>query len=1007
MSDKIYEYLMQLFAVVASVREASDMGERRMIVYNFLVSQLNSDLANKYIGIFDVSYRENLRQARKAKVQYKHISRITSRVMRLTVQMNSELSLYQKYIVLIQLYEYLNTGQVSYIERGLVEDVVAEKFNVERDEFLMVRNFVMNTQSVPDRIVFSDKEHCEEILEPKHVFREDLGGDVVFLYLSKVNIFMFKCLNSTAFSMNNTALVPGHTYIMRTGNSIRNGVSAPIFFSDMMRHAVINEDVVPITIEARNVEYLFSKNVVGLRNISFEAHSGQLVGIMGVSGSGKSTFLNVMSGMARPSKGNVYINNIDIYEDSDLVEGLVGYVSQDDILMEDLTVYDNLYYNARMSFDDLSLPMICERIDKLLNTLGLYEVKDVKVGSPLNKKISGGQRKRLNIALELIREPAVLFLDEPTSGLSSHDSEKLIELLKDLSINGKLIFVVIHQPSSEIFKMFDHLLILDTGGYLIYKGNPIESLNYFREALNMPLVDIECHRCGNINVEEVLDIISQPILDEYGNATDKRKKTPEEWQKRLDWGDIANFGHYVGDPEPLPSINFKVPGRLKQLGLYISRDVKSKLANLQYVLINLLEAPLLGFFLAMLLRYYDVSTDKGYDFYSNPNIPVYIVVAVIVAFFIGLTVSAEEIIQDRQILKREQFLNLSRTSYVLSKCLQVMVLSALQMLLFTVVANSVLGISGMLFEYWLVLFSTSVSANMIGLNISDMMKKTVNIYIMIPFLVIPQLILSGVFVRFDKMNPDVSSKTSVPFYGQVITTRWAFEALIVNQFIYNDYEVLFYQYDKAKSQCSYYKDYWIPTLKSKLDKASRLMTESTPDMDAIQEYLDVVCDEIHAPSNRFPNLEPPRANVFKSGLYGQAVYGMVVSYLESVRQYNVSRYNKVDLALNQFRESHQSDELENLRKRCANKSVTDFVTNQSGVLSAEIIKEYDGRLWQMNDQVFQETDKALGAPLFSPYKCFWGEKIDTYLFDLLVIWALNLFFLIVLVDGSLAKKIRG
>ncbi len=91
-------------------------------------------------------------------------------------------------------------------------------------------------------------------------------------------------------------------------------------------------------------------------------------------------------------------------------------------------------------------------MEQVLKNLGLYEIKDIQVGSPLNKKISGGQRKRLNIALELIREPAVLFLDEPTSGLSSRDSENILDLLKELSLKGKLVFVVIHQPSSEIFQ---------------------------------------------------------------------------------------------------------------------------------------------------------------------------------------------------------------------------------------------------------------------------------------------------------------------------------------------------------------------------------------------------------------------------------------------------------------------------------------------------------------------------------------------------------------------------
>lgn len=139
----------------------------------------------------------------------------------------------------------------------------------------------------------------------------------------------------------------------------------------------------------------------------------------------------------------------------------------------------------------------------LINTLpldGLTEIRNLKVGSPLQKTISGGQRKRTNIGLELLREPAILFVDEPTSGLSSRDSENIMDLLKELSLRGKMVFVVIHQPSSDIFKLFDTMIIMDSGGFQIYYGNPVESVIYFRDVINAANKDQgACPECGNIN----------------------------------------------------------------------------------------------------------------------------------------------------------------------------------------------------------------------------------------------------------------------------------------------------------------------------------------------------------------------------------------------------------------------------------------------------------------------------------------------------------------------------
>lgn len=150
----------------------------------------------------------------------------------------------------------------------------------------------------------------------------------------------------------------------------------------------------------------------------------------------------------------------------------------------------------------------------------------------MTKIISGGQRKRLNIALELIREPSIMFLDEPTSGLSSRDSENVIDLLRELTFKGKLIVTVIHQPSSEIFKMFDQMLILDNGGEMVYYGNPVEALVHFK-TLDAQIESSvgECPTCGNINPETIFNIIETEVVDEFGRYTGKRKMAPTDWAR--------------------------------------------------------------------------------------------------------------------------------------------------------------------------------------------------------------------------------------------------------------------------------------------------------------------------------------------------------------------------------------------------------------------------------------------------------------------------------------------
>ena len=216
-------------------------------------------------------------------------------------------------------------------------------------------------------------------------------------------------------------------------------------------------------------------------------------------------------------------------------------------------------------------------VDHTLSNLGLFEKRDLKVGSPFNRVISGGQRKRLNIALELIREPSVLFLDEPTSGLSSRDSENLMDLLRDLTLKGKLIFTVIHQPSSEIFKMFDKIIILDQGGCMAYYGNPVDAVIYFKTLdaqINSSLG--ECPSCGNVNPETIFNIIETHVVDEFGKYTDKRKVKPEEWSDAF-----REKNPFVPVPEVKepPHKNLQRPGLLKQFLIYFQRDASSKISN--------------------------------------------------------------------------------------------------------------------------------------------------------------------------------------------------------------------------------------------------------------------------------------------------------------------------------------------------------------------------------------------------------------------------------------------
>ena len=279
----------------------------------------------------------------------------------------------------------------------------------------------------------------------------------------------------------------------------------------------------------------------------------------------------------------------------------------------------NLYYNARLSLSNKTDEELEVIINSGLKNLGLEHTMNLKVGNVLEQTISGGQRKRLNIALELTRQPPVLFVDEPTSGLSSRDSENVIDILKELTLLGKLVFVVIHQPASDIYKMFDKVIIMDVGGYPIFSGNPLEAISYFKSiSQQLDQSKVICEICGNVNPEQIFNIIEAKVVDEFGNFSDKRKITPKKWYKYYKTKlQRAEVGEIKARPENL----FKIPSLFNQFSIFLQRDVLSKLADKQYLLVNLLEAPILALILAYVIRYKNSATGE-YLFLQNDNIRV-------------------------------------------------------------------------------------------------------------------------------------------------------------------------------------------------------------------------------------------------------------------------------------------------------------------------------------------------------------------------------------------------
>lgn len=872
-------------------------------------------------------------------------------------------------LLLLRLMEFCSNDGLEAVS---MFTTMAEKFNIPKTQFDDFYAYATNQPTA--HVMIHHPEGFEGSLK---TLMDSVTGMLIFTYMGNDTVLL-----------NDVPVLSGAYQVWLQSSVLKSSSGKPLYYSTIASAYSNEEDKTEdVTFCGRNINFRFPNSDNGMHDLSFNLHNGELLAIMGGSGTGKTTLLSLLNGSLKPQEGSITINGHDISEPA--AKDLIGFVPQDDLLIEELTVYQNLWYTAKLCFEGMSAEDIDKRVMKTLKDLGLDAVKDLKAGSAINKYISGGQRKRLNIALELIREPAVLFLDEPTSGLSSADTEKVINLLKELTFKGKLIIVNIHQPSSDVYKLFDRLWLLDRGGYPVFDGNPIDAITYFKEAANYADAETSaCPTCGNVNPEIVLNIIDEKALSNTGEPSDERKTTPQEWHEMY----LKNREEMEApDVSDVPPSDQKKPGKLKQFFIFLRRNIKTKITNVQYLCITLLEAPILALICAYLTRY---APQGEYTVMNNKNLVSYFFMSVIVATFIGMSGSAEEIIKDRALLKRESFLNLSYGSYIWSKIVYMAGVALIQTFLYIIVGNTIMGLHGLFSTWWLILFATTFLAGLTGLLLSQCLNSVVAIYISIPLLLIPQILLCGLVVSFADLTP--KSKTgNVPIIGDLIPSRWSFEALAVTSFTDNIYERMFFHLDKEKYETQFYNVGYLYEIQSQLET---LKDEQKKGKDINPNHMQVIHTNLPIVTE-YCGMKPYQ---------GDSSYTSLYDYMKEAEKILSKRSNqatlKVDALTSDFIRKNGKETLLDLKRDNFNLKLEDFVVSGGHRRLLDVI---DDVIVPRTGPVYLTPRNQMGrAPFYSSEKIIGPYHIKTLRYNMTILLLMSIIVTILLLTDYPGRYIR-
>ncbi|MEI6178502.1 MAG: ATP-binding cassette domain-containing protein, partial [Verrucomicrobiota bacterium] len=564
-------------------------------------------------------------------------------------------------------------------------------------------------------------------------------------------------------------------------------------------------------IESLRVEDLihdFAPGARALDHINFEVKRGEMLCIIGPSGSGKSTLLATLSGQRKPTRGEVKLNGISLYERREHLVPFIAHMPQEEALNPQLSVREHLRHAVTIRRPALSLAEHERRVDSMLAELGLQSIARRRIGSAGDKTISGGERSRLNLGLDLGSRAEVFLFDEPISGLSSKDSEHVAETLRSLA-REKIVIASLHRPGARVLRLFDKVLLLDSGGRLAYFGSTAGMVGYFRDACEeLGIAHPSVTAKSPLGADFVFDVLETPLSTIGGGSnTGAARRFPSTfWQERFESADLMHALEASGGPssrmgDPKTDDRLPVPPKparrlravIAVFATHFLRSFLSKIRNRGTIYSTCLEAPVLAGLIASTLR----SSPSGpYEFATALHIPAYLFLSATVAMFLGLTNSATEVLRDRPTLRRERNCQPGAASYVMAKFAALAIVAAIQCLIYLIVGNYFLEIEGMVYYHWIWMTLTAWTGTALALLISSLVKTERAALTAVPLLLVPQMLLAGALVPYREMNrglfqnaTDIRERGGVPVPAVMMPLRYAYEGLIVCQAVRNPFEI--------------------------------------------------------------------------------------------------------------------------------------------------------------------------------------------------------------------------
>ncbi|MDA9107319.1 FHA domain-containing protein [Flavobacteriaceae bacterium] len=573
---------------------------------------------------------------------------------------------------------------------------------------------LINKLKSKNRIFLGRSSDCDVILNYNTISKHH--ASITLSKSSNDNVYFLEDLNSTNGTFVNGRKIKGIKKI-----NIHDKIYIGRFQLTLDGQVKnLNEE---LAITAIGIEKTYSNGYIGLKKMDLSIPSISITAIMGPSGGGKSTLLKALNGDTPPTKGKVYLFNQELSINWQYLKTQIGYVPQDDIVHQELTVNQSLFYTAKLRLENISDLDIDNKINQVLTDLNIINKKNNLISN-----LSGGQRKRVSIAVELMTDPLILFLDEPTSPLDPSTVEDFLGILRKLSEKGTTVLMVTHKP--EDLEYMDEVIFMAEGGSMVYQGDAKRYKDYFNVKTAVSVFSQISGKSSKIWIDKYLN--PRPLSKSISSSSFTRSSSEASMVKQFYWLTRRYFTIKIND------------------------KVNSWLM--------LLQAPIIAILICLIFK--------------QITSAVLFMIA-ISAIWLGTQNAAREIVSENAIYKRERMFNLYIFPYIFSKITVLSFFSIIQSMIFMLILTIHYNRSSVIVDindpvylfFWMVFLS--ISATFLGLLLSSLVKTSERAMTILPLILLPQIMLAGLISKV--------SNGIVEFISYFTISRWGVEGFNIIQ----------------------------------------------------------------------------------------------------------------------------------------------------------------------------------------------------------------------------------